>query len=113
MKKILFMVLCCLFLCGCEKDFQASNFKWEKRGSSSFSLGSIKNNSSEKCNHLRIELLYTNGDIKENSSCLPLNDEINLGETIDVECIYTGTTKNITDYDIKVVTVECMDYLYS
>lgn len=111
MKKLLLVVFVCLFLCGCGKDFQASDFKWVKDRDFSYAVGTIKNNSSTKCSDLEVKLVYKNGDIKEDDFCFPLNsseeDVINPGESKYVECMYTGDIRNITDYDINFVSAEC------
>ena len=111
MRKILLLVICCIMLCGCGKKFEVSNFRWEKIGGLYHSVGSVKNSSNEKCNHIHIKLVYKNGELMEEGNC-NYSFVLESGEVKNVECLYTGNLSNIQDYEIIIKNIECQDYLY-
>lgn len=111
MRKLLFLVVCCFCLCGCGNKFQTSEFNWKKSGDLYplyFANGSIKNNSSKNCKTLYIDLVYKNGNLEEKDLC-SYYDGINSGETINIECQYSGDIKNIEDYKIEIKDIECFN----
>lgn len=106
MKKILFIGLCCLCLCGCGNNrYEISQMNWS--GYSNWITGTIKNNSSKSCNTLWINLEFQNGALKEDDLCIVYN--LSAKETKDFECIYSGDIKDIKSYAINLKSIKCKD----
>lgn len=111
MKKLLVIAVCCMLFCGCGNSFEASEFNWEtpnKFHSFFVSKGAIKNNSSEDCQILNIELSYQNGDLQVDDTCVSY-EIIKAGKTGNVKCLYHGNIDNIIDYKIDVKEISCID----
>lgn len=110
MKKILFVILCCLCLAGCEKSingYQFSELSYEKWNVSSKGYrinGSIKNISNNICEgkKLSVEIELKSGSIKDTTYIDISNPSV--GEIKSFEdIIFT----DLTNFQIKIKEVDC------
>lgn len=110
MKKILFVVLCCLCLAGCEKSINGYQFselsyeKWDGVSKAYRINGSIKNISNNICDgkELSVEIELKSGSIKETTYIDISNPSIGEIESFE-DIIFT----DLTNFQIKIKKVNC------
>lgn len=110
MKKILFVVLCCLCLCGCEKSINGYQFselsyeKWDGVSKAYRINGSIKNISNNICDgkELSVEIELKSGSIKETTYIDISNPSIGEIESFE-DIVFT----DLTNFQIKIKKVNC------
>lgn len=108
MKKLLFIAICCLILCGCEnKEYEISKLKADSSLGVHNMKGTLKNISNKTCKTVQINVILSSGTITEDGWIWVDSPEI--GNSISFDDILYGVSNslNIEDYDIKLKNIEC------
>lgn len=110
MKKILFILIYCLCLCGCEKSINGYQFselsyeKWDGVSEAYRINGSIKNISNNICEgkKLSVKIELKSGSIKDTTYIYIFNPSIGEIESFE-DIIFT----DLTNFQIKIKEVDC------
>jgi hypothetical protein len=107
MKKILFIAICCLMLCGCSKEFQVSELIPNTDIGIAHLKGTLKNISNTDCDKVQINVEFSSGTIKENGWIFVEAPEKT--KTVSFNEILFGASdiNNIENYKIKFKNIEC------
>ncbi len=113
MRNLLFLVVCCLCLCGCGNKlngYQLSELKPNIEVGLSHLKGTIKNESNNKCDKVKINVTFSSGNLKDNGWVTVKSPEI--GETKSFNELFVGASNidDIENYEIKFNSIECWDY---
>lgn len=107
MKKFLFVVVCCLCLCGCSKEFQVSELIPNNDVGGAHLKGELKNVSNTDCDKVQINVEFSSGTINESGWVWVEAPE--KSETVSFNEILYGASdiENIESYKIKFKNIEC------
>lgn len=109
MKKLFFIAICCLILCGCEKNegYEVSKLTADSSLGISHIKGTLKNISNNNCKTVQINVILSSGTITEDGWIWVDSPEI--GNSISFNNILYGISNSldIEDYDIKLKNIEC------
>lgn len=118
MKKILFIVLCCICLCGCDnnswkKDFQVSDIKinvtegWSR--DDTYITYSIKNISNYDCNAMTAIVEFQSGSLTVEETIYPSSLLFPLLKNSTVEFEDVIMNKNYEGYTASFKEINCYD----
>ena len=117
MKKILFIAICCLMLCGCKnwkKDFQTSDIKievvnsWDS--SNTYITYTIKNISDYTCNAMKATVEFKSGTISTEEIIYPpifSSTPLKPNQTLTNKNVIIG--KNYEGYTATFKKIDCYD----
>lgn len=116
MKKILFIAICCLMLCGCEnwkKDFQTSDIKIEVvnswNSSNTYITYTIKNISDYTCNAMNATIEFKSGTISTEETVYPSIISMPLKPNQTLTDKYVIRDKNYEGYTATFKKIDCYD----
>ena len=112
MKKIFFLIVCCLFLCGCDKNngYQVSELTPNTDVGLSHLKGTIKNVSNDNCKKVKINVTFSSGTIVDDGWIVV--DSPDIGKTTNFNESFYGApdTDDIENYKIELKSIECWDF---